>query len=68
VAGAVLAAGAWPADAEAYQHWIEAVAGRVCSAVNADSVFETGGPALMPAQWRFLAHLRAAFLQAAFTR
>lgn len=68
LAGAVLAARAWPADAEAYRHWIEAVAGRVCHAVNADSVFETGGPALTPAQWRFLAELRAAFVRAALAR
>ncbi len=61
-AGAALSAsGVWRADAEAYLDWIESIASRVCRAANAGEVFEKGGPALTPEQWRFLAGVRAAF-------
>jgi hypothetical protein len=62
-ASALSTGGAWREDTEAYQHWIESIAARVCQVANTDAVFDTGGPALTPVQWRFLAELRAAFAQ-----
>ncbi len=59
VAGA-LASGASREDADAYRNWLEAIAAQVCRAATAGTVFSTGGPSLTPAQWRFLAQLRAA--------
>lgn len=59
--GSVLADRAWREDADAYRSWIEAIAARVCHAGNTDPVFDTGGPALSPAQSQFVAALRAAF-------
>jgi hypothetical protein len=58
--GTALRTGARREDADAYRSWLEAIAAQVCRAAVADSVFSTGGPTLTPAQWRFLAELRAA--------
>jgi hypothetical protein len=55
-----LATGARREDADAYRCWLEAIAAQVCRARSAPAVFVTGGPALTPAQWRFVTDLRAA--------
>jgi len=60
-AAAMLARRVAREDADAYQHWFESIAARVCQAARADGLF---GPAVRPlgdGQRRFLAALSAAF-------
>jgi hypothetical protein len=48
-------------DADAYRHWIEAVATRVCHATKTSDLLGFGGPPVSAAEWHFLAELAAAF-------
>lgn len=59
VAG-ILRAGADPADAAAYRHWVEQVAVRVTGAARSGGVLGLGGEATSPAEREFLADLAVA--------
>ena len=48
-------------DADAYRHWIEAIATRVCHAARGTDLLGFGGPPVSAAEWHFLAELAAAF-------
>jgi hypothetical protein len=48
-------------DADAYRHWIEAIATRVCHAAGGTDLLGFGGPPVSAAEWHFLAELAAAF-------
>jgi len=48
-------------DRDAYRHWLEAIAARVCQASRSGGVLGMGGPLVSPAEQRFLADLGAAF-------
>ncbi len=48
-------------DADAYRHWIEAIAARVCHASRGTDLLGFGGPPVSEAEWHFLAELAAAF-------
>ena len=48
-------------DRDAYRHWLEAIAARVCQASRSGGVLGLGGPLVSPAEQRFLADLGAAF-------
>jgi hypothetical protein len=57
----VLALRAGREDADAYRHWIEAIATRVCHAAKGSDLLGFGGPPVSAAEWHFLAELTAAF-------
>jgi hypothetical protein len=57
----VLAVRANREDADAYRHWIEAIATRVCHAAKGGDLLGFGGPPVSAAEWHFLAELAAAF-------
>ncbi len=61
VAADVLAQRASREDADAYRHWIEAIATRVCHAAGGTDLLGFGGPPVSAAEWHFLAELAAAF-------
>ena len=48
-------------DADAYRHWIEAIAARVCHASGGTDLLGFGGPPVSESEWHFLAELAAAF-------
>jgi hypothetical protein len=48
-------------DADAYRHWLESIAGRVCHAARTGGVFGLGGAPVSPPERRFLADLAGAF-------
>jgi hypothetical protein len=60
-AAGVLAVRAGREDADAYRHWIEAIAARVCHASRGTDLLGFGGPPVSEAEWHFLAELAAAF-------
>jgi hypothetical protein len=60
-AGRLLAERADRADRDAYRHWLEAIAARVCQASRTGGVLGMGGPLVSAAEQRFLAELGAAF-------
>jgi len=60
-AARVLAERAGREDYDAYRHWLEAIAARVCQAARTGGVPGLGGQLVSPAEWRFLAALGAAF-------
>jgi hypothetical protein len=60
-AAEVLATRATREDADAYRHWIEAIATRVCHAAGGTDLLGFGGPPVSAAEWHFLAELAAAF-------
>jgi hypothetical protein len=60
-AAEVLAVRTGREDADAYRHWIEAVATRVCHAARGGDLLGFGGPPVSAAEWHFLAELAAAF-------
>jgi hypothetical protein len=60
-AAEVLATRASREDADAYRHWIEAIATRVCHAAGGTDLLGFGGPPVSAAEWHFLAELAAAF-------
>ena len=60
-AASVLAVRTAREDADAYRHWIEAIAARVCHASRGGDLLGFGGPPVSEAEWHFLAELAAAF-------
>jgi hypothetical protein len=60
-AARVLAERAGREDLDAYRHWLEAIAARVCQAARTGGVLGLGGQLVTPAEQRFLAELGAAF-------
>src|SRR5262249_25992390 len=60
-AARLLAARAGREDRDAYRHWLEAIAARVCRAARTGGVLGLGGQLVSPAEQRFLAQLGAAF-------
>jgi hypothetical protein len=60
-AGRVLAERVPREDRDAYRHWLEAIAARVCRAARTGGLLGVGGPLVSPAEQRFLADLGAAF-------
>jgi hypothetical protein len=60
-AGRVLAERTGREDRDAYRHWLEAIAARVCRAARSGGVLGIGGPLVSPAEQRFLADLADAF-------
>lgn len=60
-AGRVLAERTVREDRDAYRHWLEAIAARVCRASRSGGVLGVGGPLVSPAEQRFLADLADAF-------
>jgi hypothetical protein len=60
-AAGVLAVRTGREDADAYRHWIEAIAARVCHASRGTDLLGFGGPPVSEAEWHFLAELAAAF-------
>jgi hypothetical protein len=48
-------------DADAYRHWLESIAARVCHASRTGGLFGFGGYLTSPAERKFLADLGAAF-------
>jgi hypothetical protein len=60
-AARLLAARASREDCDAYRHWLEAIAARVCQAARTGGVLGLGGYLVSPAEQRFLAALGAAF-------
>jgi hypothetical protein len=47
-------------DADAYRHWLESIAARVCQAARSGGIFGLGGMPVSDAERRFLADLGAA--------
>jgi hypothetical protein len=60
-AAALLADRVGREDADAYQHWLESIAARVCHAASAGGLFGPTGQPVGHAQRRFLAALSRAF-------
>ena len=60
-AAGVLAERVGREDADAYRHWIEAIAARVCHASRGTDLLGFGGPPVSESEWHFLAELAAAF-------
>lgn len=60
-AGRLLAERAGRADSDAYRHWLEAIAARVCRAAHGGGVTGLGAPLVSPVERQFLADLAAAF-------
>jgi hypothetical protein len=60
-AAGVLATRTGREDADAYRHWIEAIATRVCHAARGTDLLGFGGPPVSASEWHFLAELAAAF-------
>jgi len=60
-AARILAERAGREDRDAYRHWLEAIAARVCQAARTGGVLGLGGQLVGPAEQRFLADLGAAF-------
>lgn len=56
----ILRAGADPADAAAYRHWVQQVAVRVFGAARSGGVFGLGGEAIGPVERQFLDDLAGA--------
>jgi hypothetical protein len=56
----LLAERAGRADADAYRHWLESIAVRVCRAARTGGAFGLGGQQVTPAERRFLANLAGA--------
>src|SRR5262249_36987221 len=56
-AGRLLAERTEREDADAYRHWLEAIAARVYRAARTGGVLGLGGPIISPAERRFLADL-----------
>jgi len=48
-------------DADAYRHWLESIAARVCQAARTGGVFGVGGQLISPNERKFLTDLGAAF-------
>jgi hypothetical protein len=61
VAARVLAERAGREDTDAYRHWLESIAARVCQASRTGGLFGMGGLVITPAEREFLAGLGAAF-------
>jgi hypothetical protein len=61
VAGQLLTERVSRTDADAYRHWIEAIAGRVCHAARSGGSLGLGGAMVSPAERRFLDELAAVF-------
>ncbi len=59
-AAQLLAERAGRVDADAYRHWLVAIATRVCHAARTGGVLGLAGAAVSPAERRFLAELEAA--------
>jgi hypothetical protein len=59
-AGRLLAERVDRADADAYWHWLVAIATRVCHAARSGGLLGIGGAAVSPDERRFLAELEAA--------
>jgi hypothetical protein len=59
-AGQLLAERVGRVDADAYRHWLVAIATRVCHAARTGATLGLGGPAVCPAEREFLARLEAA--------
>jgi hypothetical protein len=59
-AGRLLAERAGRTDADAYRHWLVAIATRVCHASRTGGLLGIGGAAISPDERRFLAALAAA--------
>ena len=59
-AGRLLAERAGRTDADAYRHWLVAIATRVCHAARSGGLLGFGGAAISPDERRFLAELEAA--------
>jgi hypothetical protein len=60
-AGRLLAGRVDRTDADAYRHWLIAIATRVCHAARTGGLLGIGGAAVSPAERRFLADLELAF-------
>jgi hypothetical protein len=60
-AAAILAERMGREDADAYQHWLESIAARVCHAANSAGLFGPTGQPMNAAQRQFLAALSDAF-------
>ncbi len=60
-AAAVLAERVGREDADAYRHWLESIAARVCHAARTPGRLGFGGPLISPAERQFLTGLGAAF-------
>jgi hypothetical protein len=60
-AGRVLSERAGREDRDAYRHWLESIAARVCQASRSGGLLGLGGPLVSTAEQRFLAQLGAAF-------
>src|SRR2546421_4830045 len=60
-AGRLLAERAGREDRDAYRHWLESIAARVCRASRSGGLLGVGGPLVSIAEQRFLAELGAAF-------
>jgi hypothetical protein len=60
-AARVLAERASREDFDAYRHWLEAIAARVCRVARTGGVLGVGGQLVSPAERKFLAELGAAF-------
>ena len=61
VAGRLLTERTGREDCDAYRHWLEAIAARVCRAARTGGVLGLGGPVVSPAERQFLADLGGAF-------
>jgi hypothetical protein len=61
VATRLVAERAGRAEADAYRHWLVAIAARVCRAAPTNGLLGLGGRPIGPAERRFLAELEAAF-------
>jgi hypothetical protein len=60
-AARILAERAGREDADAYRHWLESIAARVCQASRTGGLFGVGGTVVTPAEREFLSRLGAAF-------
>jgi hypothetical protein len=60
-AARILADRAGIEDADAYRHWLESIAARVCQAARTGGRLGFGGPLINPAERQFLINMGAAF-------
>jgi hypothetical protein len=60
-AGRLLVARTGREDSDAYRHWLEAIAARVCQAARTGGLLGLGVPLVSPAERQFLAELAGAF-------